>query len=51
MNVWTIILLTIIIGGIYIVAKAMGAEFPVVHASNCYDLLNAAGQVIQTVCH
>jgi hypothetical protein len=49
---WTVILLTLIVIGMVIVAHGVGVKFPVVDAaSNCYDLLNAAGQVVETICH
>jgi hypothetical protein len=52
MNKYTIILLIIIAVGMVIVANGVGVKFPIASAaSNCYELLNAAGQVVDTVCH
>ncbi len=45
------VLIAIIAGGMFVVASAMGATIPGAGAaSGCYDMLNAAGQVVQTVC-
>lgn len=51
-----IALLVIVVAGIVIVAQGVGIDLlsaPSVSASSnhCYNMLNAAGQVVQTVCH
>lgn len=48
-------LVVLVVLGMAIVMNGVGIEFPGVNAAGavttqCYDMLNAAGQVVQTVC-
>jgi len=49
----TFLLIVLIVAGMIIVANGAGVDIigeATKTASSCYDLLNAAGQVVQTVC-
>jgi len=53
-TLFTLLLVALIVAGMLIVANGVGIDIigeATKTASNCYDLLNAAGQVVGQSCH